>query len=210
MTQSLRKFILSVHVIFSVGWLGALVGYLVLVISGLSSEDEQIIRSVYIASDLIGWVVILPACLGSLLTGFIQSLGTSWGLFKYYWVLIKFLLTFGSTFLLVLHMQQISQIAELASKIPLPSVEIREEGNSLLFKASFALFILLLNTALSVYKPLGLTRYGLRKQQEKNKATMNRESAKGKNLGKYFLLAIIILLLLFIIRHLAGGGFGGH
>ena len=38
------------------------------------------------------WVII-PASLGSLLTGFLESWLTSWGFFKYRWVLLKWITT---------------------------------------------------------------------------------------------------------------------
>jgi len=210
MTNAVRKFVLSVHITFSVGWLGALVGYLALVTTGLNSEITQTISSAYIATELIGWFVILPACLGSLLSGLILSLGSSWGLFRYYWILIKFLLSVGASFLLLLHMQQISLLAELASKTPLPNIELRELATDLIIKAAIALLVLLIAITLSVYKPWGLTRYGLRKQQEKNKEIPVQEPKGTKPWGRYALIGLACLLLLFIILHLAGGGMGHH
>jgi len=44
-----------------------------------------------------GWYIIVPLCLASLLTGLIMSLATKWGLFRHYWVTVKFLLTIVST-----------------------------------------------------------------------------------------------------------------
>ena len=39
----------------------------------------------------------------ALLTGVVQSLGTSWGLFRHYWVVIKLIITIISTGLLLVH-----------------------------------------------------------------------------------------------------------
>ena len=41
-------------------------------------------RGAYLAMDLIGWFVIVPLSLASLLTGLVQALGTTWGLFRHY------------------------------------------------------------------------------------------------------------------------------
>jgi hypothetical protein len=38
------------------------------------------------------WSVLVPLSLGSLLTGLVLSLGTTWGLLRHYWVLIKLLI----------------------------------------------------------------------------------------------------------------------
>lgn len=169
MTHHLRKLILILHITFSVGWFGAVAGFVALNITGLSSQETQMIRSAYLAMNLITWFVILPFCLGSLLTGLIQSLGTPWGLFRHYWILIKFFLTSGSTFLLLLHMKQISNTANMASVTPLSNTELNDSGVQLLIKSSAALLVLLITTMISVHKPWGMTPYGKHKQQEKPK-----------------------------------------
>jgi len=58
----------SLHITFSVGWLGAVAGFLTLAIAGLTSQDAQMVRAAYLAMELIGWFVIVPASLGALLT----------------------------------------------------------------------------------------------------------------------------------------------
>lgn len=83
MTPALRKFGLTAHVSSSVGWFGAVAGFLALAVSGLTSRDAQVVRAVYLAMNLIGWSVIVPLSLASLLTGVVQSLGTPWGLFRH-------------------------------------------------------------------------------------------------------------------------------
>jgi hypothetical protein len=63
------------------------VAFLVLGVAGLKSRDVEIVRSSYIAMNLIGRYAIVPLSFAALLTGVIQSLGTPWGLFRYYWAL---------------------------------------------------------------------------------------------------------------------------
>lgn len=84
MTPRLRKFALTVHLTFSVGWIGAVVAYLALVIAAMVSQDAQTVRAAWIAMELIGWFIIVPLALASLLTGLVMSLGTKWGLFRHY------------------------------------------------------------------------------------------------------------------------------
>src|SRR5258708_26201449 len=100
MTSRVRAFVLTAHVASSVGWLGAVVAYLALAIAALTSKDAQVVRSAYLAMELTGWFVIVPLSLAALLTGLVQSLGTEWGLFPYYWILVKFLLTIWLTTML--------------------------------------------------------------------------------------------------------------
>jgi uncharacterized membrane protein len=163
MPQGLRKFVLTAHVIASVSWLGAVAGFLVLAIVGLTSRDAQLIPAVYLVAKPLTSFAIVPLALASLLTGLVQSLGTRWGLFQHYWVLIKFLLTVLATLILVQYTQTVSYFAGIAA-----TTNAADLGGlqSYLLHSSGALLILLVTTILSVYKPRGLTPYGWRRQRE--------------------------------------------
>lgn len=100
MTPFIRKFALTAHISSSVGWFGAVVGFLVLAVAGLNSQNVQFVRGFYLAMELTGWYVIVPFCLASLATGLIVSPGSKWGLFRHYWVSSKFFLTIVSTLIL--------------------------------------------------------------------------------------------------------------
>jgi hypothetical protein len=84
MTPALRKLNLTAHVISSVGFLGGVASFLVLSMAGLTSQDAETVRGAYLAMNLIGQFIIVPLCLAALLTGIVQSLGTEWGLLRYY------------------------------------------------------------------------------------------------------------------------------
>jgi hypothetical protein len=163
MTPSLRKFALTAHITSSVGLLGAVAGFLALAIAGLSSQNIQMTRAAYLAMELTAWFVIVPLALASLLTGIVQSLGTTWGLFQHYWVLAKLLLSVFVTIVLLLQMKSISYLADAAAGTVLTSADLLEARMSLVAHAGGGLLVLLVPAALSVYKPRGLTRYGRRK-----------------------------------------------
>jgi hypothetical protein len=130
MTPSLRKFALTTHVTSSVGWLGAVGAFLALAIAGVGSEDAQIVRAAYLAMHLTTWFVIVPLCLAALLTGIVQSLGTTWGLFRHYWIVAKLLLTVLATLILLVHTQPIDRVAAIASQTTLASGDLRQLRNS--------------------------------------------------------------------------------
>src|SRR5687767_14207840 len=94
------------------GWLGAVAAFLVLSIAGLTSRDAAIVRGSYLSMNLIGQFIIVPLSLAALISGLVQSLGTPCGLFRHYSVLVKFALTIGATFLLILH--QFTAVARAA------------------------------------------------------------------------------------------------
>ena len=168
MTPSLRRLALTAHITCSVGWLGAVAAFLALAVAALTSQDPQRVRSADLAMDLTAWFVIVPLCFASLLTGLVSSLGTSWGLFRHYWVLVKLLLTIPATLILLVHMQPISLLAGEAGKATstLSSADLHAVRNLLVIAAGAALLVLLVLTVLSIYKPRGMTGYGWRKQRE--------------------------------------------
>jgi uncharacterized membrane protein len=164
MSPGLRKAMLTAHITTSVGWLGAVAVFLVLALAGLTATDAERMRAAYLATSLTASYVIVPLCLASLVTGLAQSLGTEWGLFRHYWILVKLIITAVSTALLLLHLQPIGSLATVAEQ-GLAATGLQQLRFELVFQSSSALVVLLVATVLSVYKPRGITPYGWRKQQ---------------------------------------------
>lgn len=160
MAPGLRKLVLTVHVVSSVGWLGAVVSFLVLAIAGLTSPEPVMVRGAYLAMDLIGWSIIFPLSLASLLSGVIQALGTVWGLFRHYWVLIKLIITALATALLLLHLQPVTHMAGIASTSELSPDDMTGIRVQLIADAGAAVLVLAVAAVLSVYKPRGITKHG--------------------------------------------------
>lgn len=224
MTPGLRKFALTAHVTSSVGWLGAVAAFLALAVAGLAVRDAQTGRASYLSMELIGWYVIVPLCVASLLTGLVQSLVTHWGLFLRYWVLVKFLITVVSASILFVYTKTLGQLGALAADATLPVDGLR--NHSPVVHSGAALLALVVTSVLSVYKPWGMTRRGLRKQDERRRgarpnpppppedvaAVHDRRPTAGTSRGLYALLGVLCLaLLLFVGLHLAGVfGHGGH
>lgn len=163
MKAGMRKFALSVHLTFSVGWIGAVLAYLALGVGAISSEDVQSVRAAWTAMELTGWYVIVPLALASWLTGLVMALGTKWGLFRHYWVLVSFVLTTFAVVILLLHMPTVSAMADLAQEAE--GADLAALGGDL-SHPGIGLVVLLVVQVLNLYKPQGLTRYGWRKQQE--------------------------------------------
>lgn len=188
------------------------------------------VRAVYLAMDLTASFVIVPLAFASLLTGVIQSLGTSWGLFRHYWVLAKLLLTGVATIVLLLKMELISFAARLAAETSLQRVDLRTAGIELTVHAAVGLLVLLVPAVLSVYKPRGLTAYGKRMQHEQRTPSERiylpsqrsfsdssggtRVQASGDlitiTLRRPYMFGIIVVVLAlhFVILHPSGVGFG--
>lgn len=220
MTPVVRKVALTAHVTASVSWLGAVACFLALSIAGLTSRNVEIVHGAYLAMNMIGESIIIPLSLAALLTGIVQSLGTDWGLFRHYWVLVKLVLALGSTALLLRH--QYSAVAEAARLVStfkdgtLP--RLNGLGKQLVFDAGLAVFVLFGITALSVFKPWGRTRYGrriLKGEQGKPSTGMSSIPTPGSSNGlptglKILLAAVGLFVVVIIASHLAGGGFRRH
>ncbi len=163
----LRKFVLTAHVVSSVGWLGGVAVFLALGVVGLSSQDAQVVRAVYLAMEPAGWSVLVPLSLASLLTGLVQSLGTKWGLFRHYWVVVKLLINLAATIVLLLYMQTLGHLAGIAAQTTSPGGDLSGlRSPSPVIHAGAGLLLLFVAATLSVYKPQGMTRYGQRRQHE--------------------------------------------
>lgn len=161
MTAKLRKFALTLHIILSIGWLGAVLTYLALDLTAVTGRDIQTVRAAYLAMELTIWYTIVPLAFGSVLIGIVNALGTPWGLFRRYWVIVKLLLTLFATTILVLETQTIGFLAEAAAA----SDDPRGLPGSLLHSIG-GLLVLIVVTILAVYKPRGMTKYGWRKRYE--------------------------------------------
>ena len=166
MTPGLRKFALTAHVISSVGWLGAVAGFLALAVAGMTSQDVLMVRAAYLAMELTTRFVIVPFAFAGLVTGVVSSLFTRWGLLRYYWVLVKLVITILATLILLIHTQPIELLAGVAAKTTVVGPSLQSQQRLMVVASGAALVVLLVLTALSVYKPAGMTPYGWSKQDE--------------------------------------------
>lgn len=178
MKPNLRKFVRTAHIIFTVGWLGTVVAFLVLALVGLNSQDSQMVQAAYLALDPITRFVILPlSFLPLLLTGPLLSLGTPWGLFRHYWILVKLVINILSTLILVVHLGPINYLARVAAEGTLSNAD-RGAQIQLVIASGAGLVALLTATALAVYKPRGMTAYGWRKQYEERTVSQDTDATK--------------------------------
>lgn len=162
--------------------------------------------------NLIGRFVIAPLSLTALATGLIHALGTEWGLFRHFWVLVKLLLAIFSTIVLMAKIPLMGRAACLAAEMTLPSADPRAAGMQLLLHSTGGLLVLLVITTLSIFKPWGLTRYGHRDLQKlRNAPQLPELETTGVGL-KIFLIVVGVILAIFLVLHLANGGLGhqGH
>jgi hypothetical protein len=178
MSPGVRKFALAAHLTLSVGWMGAVAAYIALDVSTATSQEVQTLRAAYLSMESIASNVIVPLAFASLLTGLLMSMGTKWGLFRHYWVLISLVLTIIATLVLLSETETISYLAEMATDPTTSNDELRALPSTLPHSVggTVVLFVVLV---LNIYKPQGLTRYGWRKQHERRVEANRLATAAG-------------------------------
>jgi hypothetical protein len=167
-----RRVALIVHIVCSVGWLGAVLVFVGVAGVGLASTDARTARGAYLVMEPAAWVVLVPLAVASLVTGLVQSLGSSWGLFRHYWVVAKLVINVFATFVLLIYMETFDAMADLAAD-PTSDLEVVRTASPAVHGA-LALVLLLVATTLAVVKPRGLTPYGRRKERERRAAVTPR------------------------------------
>ncbi len=224
MTPALNKFALTAHITTSVGWLGAVISFLALALVGLTSNEAQMVRTAYLAMKMTVWYVIVPLAIASLITGVVQSLGTTWGLFRHYWIIAKLLITIVATILLLVHTKPVAVLADAAREATFSISNYRGLQIQLILDAVAAIVLLVGATVLSVYKPGGMTAYGRRKQLKASKYQANvpafddvpgvgQDRVPHNRIPRWVYavgIHAIGLTILFLVVHLLGGGLPIH
>lgn len=168
-----RKLTLITHITTSVGWLGAVIAYLALDVAAAIGDDPQTVRAAYLAMDLTVRYAIIPLALASVVIGIINALGTSWGLVRHYWVLVKLGLTLLATTILLIEARTVSDLADLAAV----GADPRTLSSTLAHSVG-GLIVLVIITVLSVIKPRGLTPHGWRQQRARRPGVPVRSLAE--------------------------------
>lgn len=166
----MRRTVLIVHLVCSVGWIGGALAYLVLGVAALRSQDADGYTAMWVAMELVGWRALVPLAVGSLVTGVALALVTPWGLLQHYWVVVSLVVTMAATAVLVQHMVDVSSVVT-----GLRSGAVAAHPGGDLGHTLGGLAVLVAVTVLNVVKPRGVTRRGWRAQQRR------REVARGSH-----------------------------
>ena len=118
-------------------------------------------------------------------------------------------LTILATIILLVHTQPIGHVADVASRMELAAGDLRQLRLQLVGDAAAALFVLCVTTTLSVYKPWGMTPYGIRMQSETT-ASWRRADRRPRPAGRYVIMGIVGFVLLILALHLFGVGLHAH
>ena len=155
MKHTLKKLLLTTHVTFSVGWLGAAAAVLALAIAALGVSAE-LAHAHYRATEILWRAVVVPFAAAALVTGVVQGLVTKWGLARHWWVLAKLAITVVTVLVLLLHTRSLlPALAQAAADHRTGHSHGLPPALHLVIAAAGSLLLLLAATTLSVFKPWG-------------------------------------------------------
>ena len=209
MTPAARKTLLTVHIACAAVWIGAVAAFLVISIAGLQGS-AAFVPGAYVAMDLVSRYVVIPASLGATASGFAQAALGPWGVRRYYWVILKWVLAGAATLALIVHQLVAVRIAAAQATGGLTDDSAWRALQVELVRApSIALAVLLSVLILAVAKPWGPTAYGRATQLTalKNGAPAAVRTPLGVRL---VFLVLALAIIGFIALHLSGAGFHHH
>jgi hypothetical protein len=139
-----RTALLTVHIVASVGAIGAALVLLAFGIAGIRGADPH---TVYPAAHLVEAWVVAPLAVLALSTGLVQALLSRWGLVRYWWVTIKLAITAALTAVVFLVLEP-----SLAATAAAKSLTDAQRTRVALFPA-VALALLVVNVVLGLANP---------------------------------------------------------
>ena len=150
-----RVALLTVHVVASVGAIGAALVLLTLGIAGVLGADP---RTVYPAAHLVEAQVIAPLAVLALVSGLVQALLSRWGLIRYWWVAIKLALNIVLVALVPIALRpEVVDMAEQGRRF-MDGMPAEFGLGDLIFPPIVAPSAMLVAMILAVFKPWGPIR----------------------------------------------------
>lgn len=148
-----RKAVLIAHLASAAAWLGMSVVFGILTISALSAPAGTPAVFAVAIGAFVGWPLVVVALL-TLSSGAVLALGSKYGLFRYWWVTVKLVITIILITLVILVL--IPSVAELAGSAATSTTIVLDQ--QLIFPPVVSSVALLFAISLSVLKPWGRTR----------------------------------------------------
>lgn len=151
--RNARRFLLTAHVVTSVGWLGVAYALLVMALTAAAADDPGTRLATYTLMLSFDSAAMLPLGVAALVTGVILGLGSHWGLVRHWWVAIKLVLNVAVLVVPLLTRRPALVDAVAAARDGL----LVDPAQQVLDGSIASVIVLTVATVLSVYKPWGKT-----------------------------------------------------
>lgn len=159
-----KSWMLSAHILFIVAWFGGILCMFGLLITSLSANHNNELYVIYMNINLLDDVYVKYPALGALITGLLLSVLTNWGLTRYYWIIVKEVLTLGTIGFGIFYMNQwLDQVTAATSNGDFDTLQLSDIKHLLIGNLA-NLIALATMVILSYVKP-----WGRRKNAKKNR-----------------------------------------
>lgn len=152
-----RKAVLVLHVVSGIGWMGVDIALFVLLITARTTNDAALVISGFNAIRMIVPVAVPPLSLSILVTGLTLGLGTPWGLVRYWWVVVKLVLSLVMAVLVFVSLVPAVNSIDVLSATTLSADAVRASlgplPTQLMFPPIVSFLMLGIATVLSIVKP---------------------------------------------------------
>jgi uncharacterized membrane protein len=154
-----KSWLKGFHVFFACAWVGTGLSMMLLAIINGHIQNGDELYAVNASIKQLDDYIIIPAAFGSLITGFLLSLYTNWGFFKFNWVIFKWAATvaqilFG-TFCLGPWTNGAAFISDLERSLALQNSEYLHDKQMGAIFGGIQVLLLIIQVFISVYKPWG-------------------------------------------------------
>ncbi len=157
MGRRLRRSVLVVHILSAGTWIGIDVLVAVLVYLGRTADPSTAALAYRALGTFVVWPM-LGAALLTLTSGLLLGLGTRWGLVRYWWVLVKLIITVALTVLIVLALRPgMPEAVDYGEQLA-AGTDPTADVSDLVFPPIVSLVALSFATVLSVFTPWGRVR----------------------------------------------------
>jgi hypothetical protein len=146
MSRSVRRSLLTGHIVASVGLLGDSAGFLAVAVRAATTNDPALAASSYELLEMFSIVFGIPLSMITLATGLALGWGTKWGVLRHWWVTAKLGL--------------VVSVILVGALVIGPSLTLMQDGTggretTLILAPAWQVLALLVATGLSVFKPGG-------------------------------------------------------
>ncbi len=145
-SRSVRRSLLTVHIVASVSLLGDSAGFLAVAVRGATTDDPALAASSYELLEMFSIVFGIPLSMIALASGLALGCATKWGVLRHWWVMAKLLL--------------VVSVIVVGALVIGPSLALMQDGTggretALILAPAWQVLALLVATGLSVFKPGG-------------------------------------------------------
>lgn len=165
-----RKTILVLHIVSGIGWMGIDMALFALLLTGRTTNDATLVVSSFNAIRIIVPAAVPALSISILVTGLILGLGTPWGLFRYWWVLIKLMLsTIMTVLVFVALVPGVNEIAGLdltTTSADAVRASLGSVPDDLMYPPIVSFSMLGIAAILSVFKPWKFTPWSKTNRKE--------------------------------------------